>query len=95
MKKLCAITTLLIAGHVGNPAAAADLLFEDAEVPLDPYLQCRYHAIKIYDLPPKMAISLGCARELAELETWTLTFSARSGLTIWEVERLLGRTRPR
>ena len=86
MKKHLAIATLLLASHAGSPPIGADPLFGGAEVPLDPYLQCRSHAIKVYDLPPQIAISLGCAQELAELEAWTVTFAARSGLTIDEVD---------
>ena len=94
MNKRIAFTIVLLASHTGSVPAAGNLLFEDTAVPLDPYLQCRYHAIKVYDLPPEMAISLGCARELAELEAWTLTFAARSGLTIEEVESILGKAAP-
>ena len=91
MNKYLATTAFVLASHAAGPPAVADLLFGDAEVPLDPYLQCRSHAIKVYNLPPQLAISLGCAQELAELEAWTATFAARSGLTIGEVESILGK----
>ena len=94
MNRRFVITMVLLASFSGSLPAAGNLLFEDEAVPLNPYLQCRYHAVKVYDLPPEMAISLGCARELAELEAWTLSFAARSGLTIEEVESILGKATP-
>ncbi len=93
MKKPFIATTILLASHVGN-LSNADGLFETTAVPLDPYLQCRANAVKVYDLPPRIAISLGCEQELAELEGWMLKFVARTGLTLGEVEYMIGMTTP-
>ena len=94
MKKPFIATTILLASHVGNLSNASDGLFETTAVPLDPYLQCRANAVKVYDLPPRIAISLGCEQELADLEGWMLKFAARTGLTLGEVEYMIGMTTP-
>lgn len=94
MKKLFVTTAILLASHAGSPPAAADVMFETATFPLSPYLQCRANAVQVYDLPPPMAISLGCQQELTELEGWVLKFATRTGLTIGEVEYIIGMTTP-
>ena len=95
MKKLLLSTAVVLASHAGGPSAASDALFEADTVPLDPYLQCRAHAVKVYDLPPRLAISLGCEQELEKLEGWMVEFATRTGLTIGEVEFIIGKTTPR
>ncbi len=94
MKRPFIATTLLLASHAGSPSNASEGLFETGAVPLDPYLQCRANAVKVYDLPPRIAISLGCEQELADLEGWMLTFAARNGLTLGEVGYIIGMTTP-
>ena len=94
MKKVLLTTTLLIASHAGGLHAASDVPFATVRVPLDPYLQCRAHAVKVYNLPPGVAISLGCEQELEKLEGWMLEFATRTGLTIGEVEFIIGKTTP-
>ncbi len=89
MKKLCLAVTLLIAGCASNPPVAVDRMPANAAVPLDPLLQCSANALRIYQLPPRIAILLGCEREINELETWAIEFIERTGLTLEEVEYII------
>ena len=94
MKKPFIATAVLLASLGATLSNASDGLFETTAVPLDPYLQGRANAVKVYDLPPRIAISLGCEQELADLEVWMLKFAARTGLTLGEVEYMIGMTTP-
>jgi len=89
MKKLCLAFSLLIAGCAGNPPAVADGMLGNATVPLDPLLQCAANALRVYQLPPRIAITLACEREIAQLDAWTADFVERTGLTLEEVEYII------
>ncbi len=89
MKKLFLTFSLLIAGFAGNLPVVADNMLQNASVPLDPLLRCASNALRIYELPPRIAITLSCEREIAELEAWTAEFVERTGLTLEEVEYII------
>ena len=50
--------------------------------------------IYLLKIVSRIAISLGCEQELADLEGWMLKFAARTGLTLGEVEYMIGMTTP-
>ena len=89
MKTLCFAIALLMAGCAGNPPAAVQTMPASAAVPLDPLLQCSANALRIYDLPPRIAITLSCEREIADLEFWAADFAERTGLTLEDVEYII------
>jgi hypothetical protein len=89
MKKLRLAVSLLIAGCAGNPPVVSDGMLVNAAIPLDPLLQCASNALRIYELPPRIAITLACEREIDELEAWTAEFVERTGLTLEEVEYII------
>ena len=89
MKKLGLAVLLLIAGCAGSPPVVVDNRPSTAAIPLDPLLQCSANALRIYELPPRIAIMLGCERELSQLEAWALEFIERTGLTLEEVEYII------
>ncbi len=68
--------------------AEADILKTDS-MPLDPLLQCAANAMRIYELPPRIAISVGCYEQIDALEQWSVQFMERTGLTIHEVEYIV------
>ena len=80
---------VLVAGCASNPPVSVTQVSTSAAVPLDPLLQCSANALRIYQLPPRIAILLGCERELNELETWAIDFIERTGLTLEEVEYII------
>ncbi len=89
MKKLCLAVSLLIAGCAGNPPVAVERAPSTAAIPLDPLLQCSANALRIYELPPRIAIILACEQEIAQLEAWAIEFVERTGLTLEEVEYII------
>ena len=90
MKKHYLVITLLLAGCAANPPVAVDGTLENASMPLDPLIQCAANALRVYQLPPRIAITLACEREISELEAWTADFVERTGLTLQEVEYIIG-----
>ncbi len=92
MRELCfaaALLTALTAGCAGNPPVAVKSVSANAAVPLDPLLQCSANALRIYQLPPRIAIILACEQEIAQLEAWAIDFVERTGLTLEEVEYII------
>ena len=89
MRALCFAMALLIAGCAGNPPVAVQTMPASTAVPLDPLLQCSANALRIYQLPPRIAIILACEQEIAQLEAWAIEFVERTGLTLEEVEYII------
>ena len=89
MKNLCLAMSLLMVGCASQPPVIAESIPDNASIPLDPLLQCSANALRVYDLPPRIAISLACEREITELEAWAADFAERTGLTLEEVEYII------
>lgn len=68
--------------------ATADVLYNES-APIDPLLYCSINALNIYNLPPRIAITLGCSEEIQALEQWAIDFMGRTGLTQADVEYII------
>ena len=89
MKKVFLAVSLLLAGCSAQPIVIADAFIREDSMPLDQLLRCSANALRIYDLPPRIAILLSCEREIAELEAWAANFAEQTGLTLDDVEYII------
>lgn len=81
----------IMSGCASTPQANTQIsgMMENESMPLDPLLQCAANALRIYEVPPRVAIQLSCSNEIQALEEWAIELVARTGLTLEEVEYII------
>lgn len=90
MKKLILVALLLLGGCASNPPATNTAgMMENEAIPLDPLMECAANALRVYELPPKIAIMVSCYEEIHALEAWSIDFMERTGLTVEEVDYII------